>query len=108
MIKNIQIAGEPDLHPEKPMHDAYDLASGNIDASALPVSSHHVGVFDLMDESQRKEYEKTYVDLAEKAKAGKVIVTSNARETLVRPDGSTGWFKYLEWTELDTSEILGA
>lgn len=108
MIPNIQIEGDLDLHPEKPVHDAYELATGAIDPSSLPVSSQHVRVYDLMNEDQRTAYEKLYVDLANKAKAGKVIVTSNTRETLVRPDGSTGWFKYMEWTELDTSEILGA
>ena len=109
MIQNVQIDGEPDKHPEKPVHDAYELATGQFDAlSKLPVKEHHVFVADLMDEGQRSEYEKLYLELMDKSKAGKIYIASNSREVLTRPDGSTGWFKYLEWLEFDTSEILGA
>lgn len=108
MIPNIHIHGEPDTHPERHVHDAYELATGKIDLSKLNVKEHHVRVFDLMDPKQREEYENLYVDLSMLVKKGCVLVSANTRETLSRTDGSTGWFKYLEWTEYDTSEILGA
>ena len=59
-------------------------------------------------EDDRARYTKLYKDLAPLVKAGKVFMTVNSREVLTRSDGSTGWFKYLEWIEFDTSEILGA
>jgi len=108
MIPNIQIMGTPDTHPEKPVHDAYELASGKLDFSKLKVKNHFVRVFDLMDSEQVNAYETLYVQLADQAKQGKIIVSCNTRETLTRSDGSTGWFKFVEWTEFDTSDILGA
>lgn len=108
MIPNIQIQGEPDAHPEKPVYDAGQLAAGKIDLDKLAVKDHHVKVFDLMDPDECKEYGRLYKDLCSKAKAGKIFIVANTREVLTRPDRSTGWFKYLEWTEFDTSNILGA
>ena len=108
MIPNVQITGAPDLHPEKPVHDARELASGQVDLSSLPVKGHSVRVFDLMDKDGRDEYEKLYVDLMNKSREGSILVSGNIRETLSRPDGSTGWFRLVEWTEFDTSSILGA
>lgn len=108
MIKNIQIEGEPDLHPERPIHDAYELANGQVDLSKLKVKEHCTRVFNLMSEEDRKTYEELYVKLMNKAREGKIIISSNTREVLHNPDGSTGWYKFLEWTEFDTSEILGA
>lgn len=108
MIPTIQITGEPDLHPEKPIHDAYELASGQIDLSKLKAKEHRVKVFNLMSEGDRKEYEELYVELMNKAREGKIIISSNNREVLHNQDGSTGWYKFIEWTEFDTSEILGA
>lgn len=108
MIKTVQIEGAPDMHPEHPVHDAADLASGKIDMLSLPVSKHHVEVFDMMDQDARCKYESLYSDLASLVKAGKAYVLSNSRSVLSRPDGSTGWYKYVEWTEFDTTGILGA
>ena len=108
MIRNVQIEGEPDSHPEKRMYDAYELATGQIDLTKLKAKSHSVKVFDMMSASDREEYEKLYVLLMNKSKEGKIIISSNTREVLSRSDGSTGWFKFIEWTEFDTSEILGA
>lgn len=108
MIPNVQIDGEPDTHPEKPIHDAYQLATGQIDPSSLTVTAHNVRVFDLMDRNDRKEYEKLYVELMGKSRQGRIFIVGNTRETLVMPDGSTRWFKFLEWSEYDTSDILGA
>lgn len=108
MIKTVQIDGEPDTHPEHPIHDASDLASGKVDLFQLPVSKHHVEVFDMMDCDSRSRYESLYSELAAMVKAGKAFVLSNSRSVLSRPDGSTGWYKYVEWTEFDTSGILGA
>ena len=108
MIPNVQITGEPDLHPEKPVNDAYELASGQVDLNKLKIKDHRSVVLDLMSQSDRDTYDKLYKELLEKSREGKIVVSSNVRETLTRPDGSTGWFKYLEWTEFDTSEILGA
>lgn len=108
MIPNVQINGDPDLHPEKPVFDARQLAQGQIDLMQLPVKESHVEVFDLMDKDERERYTKLYKELAPLVKAGKVFLTVNSREVLTRADGSTGWFKYLEWIEFDTSEILGA
>ena len=107
MIRNVQITGAPDAHPEKPVYDAYDLASGNIDITKLRVKAHHVKVFDLMDEKDRESYEELYTDLLRRSIEGKIVISGNTRETLTKPDGSTGWYKYLEWSEFDTSEILG-
>lgn len=108
MIPNVQIQGEPDPHPEKPVHDAYELASGQVDVLKLKAKEHHAKVFNLMVDSERSEYEKLYLELLNKSKEGKIYISSNIKEILTMPDGSTGWFKYLEWTEFDTSEILGA
>ena len=108
MIPNVQINGDPDLHPEKPVFDARQLAQGQIDLMQLPVKESHVEGFDLMDKDERERYTKLYKELAPLVKAGKVFLTVNSREVLTRADGSTGWFKYLEWIEFDTSEILGA
>ena len=108
MIPNIQIQGDPDTHPEKPVHDAYELASGQLDVLNLNAKAHNARVFDLMSTDERTEYEKLYLELLKKSKEGKIYISSNTREVLTRPDGSTGWFKYLEWTEFDTSDILGA
>lgn len=108
MIPNVQINGDPDLHPEKPVFDARQLAQGQIDLMQLPIRESHVEVFDLMDRDERERYTKLYKELAPLVKSGKVFLTVNSREVLTRADGSTGWFKYLEWIEFDTSEILGA
>lgn len=108
MIPNVQIVGAADTHPEKPVFDARQLASGQIDLMQLPIKESHVEVFDLMEKDDRARYTKLYKDLAPLVKAGKVFMTVNSREVLTRSDGSTGWFKYLEWIEFDTSEILGA
>ena len=107
MIRNIQIQGDPDLHPEHPVHTADELASGKLDLSALDVKKHNVRIFDLMDPGQCEEYEKLYVDLAREVKTGRIYIAANTRETLSRSDGSTGWFRYVEWTEFDVSKILG-
>lgn len=107
MIKNIQIEGEPDAHPEKPIHDAYELATGQIDLSKLKAKEHRAIVFNLMSEEDRKKYEDLYVELMNKSREGKIIISSNTREVLHNKDGSTGWYKFIEWTEFDTSEILG-
>lgn len=108
MIPNVQCTGEEDTHPEKPVYDARQLADGQIDVTQLTVKASHVAVYDLMDEEQREAYAKLHTNLLALAKAGKVYVTVNSREILTRADGSTGWFRYLEWIEYDTSEILGA
>jgi hypothetical protein len=108
MIPTVQITGEPDLHPEKPVHDAYELASGQIDISKLKAKGHCARVFNLMIEEDRKKYEELYVELMNKAREGKILISSNVREVLHNSDGSTGWYKFIEWTEFDTSEILGA
>jgi hypothetical protein len=108
MIPTIQIVGEPDLHPERPIHDAHELSTGQIDINKLKAKNHCTRVFDLMSKDERQEYESLYVELLNKSREGKILVSSNTREVLQRPDGSTGWFKFLEWTEFDTSEILGA
>lgn len=108
MIRNIQIEGAPDSHPEKPVYDAHQLAAGKVDLSTLAITGHSVRVFDLMDADQRDEYEKLYVTLSDLSRQGKILISSNIREVLRRSDGSTGWFKCLEWTTFDTSSILGA
>lgn len=108
MIPTVQITGDPDMHPEHPVQDAYQLASGQVDLSKLRIKSHHTRVFDLMSAESRDEYDKLYVELSDKVRQGKILISGNTRETLTRPDGSTGWFKFVEWTEFDTSEILGA
>lgn len=108
MIPAVLIEGEPDTHPEKPVHDAYQLATGQIDPSSLTVKSHNVRVFDLMDGNDRTEYERLYVELLEMSRQGRILILGNARETLVMPDGSARWFKFLEWSEYDTSGIMGA
>lgn len=108
MIPNIQIKGEPDTHPEKTIHDAYELANGQIDLSKLDIKDHCVRVFNMMSEDDRKAYEKLYKELHVKSKEGRILISSNTRETLHNPDGSTGWYRYLEWTEFDTTGILGA
>lgn len=108
MIPNIQISGAPDPHPEKPVYDASELAAGKVDLTGLAVTKHQVKVFNLMDDLERKNYEELYLDLIQKSKAGKILISSNVRETLHNSDGSTGWYKFIEWTEFDTSEILGA
>ena len=108
MIPNVQIQGDPDLHPEKPVFDARQLAQGQIDLMQLPLRESHVEVFDLMDASERVRYMKLYKELAPLVKAGKVFLTVNSREILTRSDGSTGWFKYMEWIEFDTTGIIGA
>lgn len=108
MIPNIQITGEPDPHQEKPIHDAYELASGQVDLNKLKIKEHCVRVFNLMSEEDQREYEKLYITLINKSREGRIIISSNTREVLHNPDGSTGWYKFIEWTEFDTSEILGA
>ena len=107
MIPNVQITGAPDTHPEKPIYDAAQLAARQIDLSKLDVSEHHVRVFNMMSKGDREAYESLYVNLCRQAKEGKILIVSNTREVLQNPDGSTGWFKYLEWTRFDTSNILG-
>ena len=108
MIPNVQVTGDPDTHPEKPIYDAGQLAAGQIDLSKLDVAEHRVRVFNMMSEEDRDEYGKLYVELCQLAKEGKIFIVSNTREVLQNPDKSTGWFKYLEWTRFDTSKILGA
>ncbi len=108
MIRNVQIEGEPDPHPERQVHDARELATGKINVASLPVSGHFIRVFDLFDEGQRREFERLYVDLVDKVRRGTVLISENVRESVTRQDGSTGWLKYIEWTEFDTSDILGA
>lgn len=108
MIRTVQIEGAPDTHPERRVPDASDLAEGRLDPSSLKVKAQHTMVFDMMDEGQRGEYEKLYVVLMEDVKAGKATVCANDRSVLSRKDGSTGWFRYLEWLEYDTSGIIGA
>lgn len=108
MINNIQITGEPDTHPEHPVYDARQLSEGRIDISSLDVTAYNVEVFDLMKEEDRAKYGKLYVELTRLAKQGKIVITTKKMETLSRSDGSTGWFKILEWANFDTSKILGA
>ena len=88
--------------------DARQLAAGQVDLMQLPIKETHVEVFDLMNADERVRYADLYRKLSPLVKAGKVFLTVNSREVLTRADGSTGWFKYLEWIEFDTSEILGA
>lgn len=107
MIPTVQITGAPDTHPEKPIHDAYELAAGQVDLSKLAIRKHNARVFDLMNAEERVAYEDLYLKLLNKSKEGKILISSNTREVLQKPDGSTGWFKFIEWTEFDTSEILG-
>lgn len=109
-IPTVQIEGEPDTHPERGSRiiDARMLAEHKVDLSMLKIRANHTEVFDLMSADDRKAYETLYVELMTRVKAGEVLVFTNSREVLTRPDGSTGWFKYLEWIEIDTSEILGA
>ena len=108
MIPNVQIEGEPDTHPEKPVHDARELANGQVDLTTLTATRHNARVFDLMSPEDREEYSKLYLDLFNRSKEGKILISSNIREVLTRKDGSTGWYRLIEWTEFDTSEILGA
>lgn len=108
MIPTVQIKGEPDSHPEKPVYDARELAAGQVDLSGLQIKAHNTRVFNLMDTQQCKDYEILYMQLMTKAREGKILISSNIREVLQNKDGSTGWYKLLEWTEFDTSEILGA
>ena len=57
MIPTVQITGEPDLHPEKPVHDAYELAYGQIDIIKLKDKENCARFFNLMIEEDRKKYE---------------------------------------------------
>ena len=107
MIHNIQIEGTPDTHPERPIYDAKELADGKL-ADILHVKSHHTEVFDVMNPDDRANYDRLYVELSDYSKKGSVYVISNRMETLTRDDGSTGWFRYVEWIEYDISEVLGA
>lgn len=108
MIRNIQITGEADNHPERPVYDARQLAEGQVDVSSLDVTAYHIEVFDLMKAEDRAQYGTLYVKLTSLAKQGKIVITTKRTDILNRPDGSTGWFKILEWAEFDTSKIVGA
>lgn len=108
MINNIQITGDPDTHPEKPVYDARSLALGQVDMTTLNILAHRVATFDLLNKEDVARYENLYKQLLDLAKSGKILISTNIREKMVLADGSNTWMRLLEWTEFDTSEIIGA
>ena len=66
---------------------------------SVKVTGHFVRTFDLHDDKQRKDYEKTMMKLFERTQTAECKLWRNERQVLSRTDGSHGWFAYLEWSE---------
>lgn len=60
---------------------------------------HKVQIYDLHDPKSRKAYEKNFRVLIQGVQAGTHQIWDNERQLLIRPDGSQGWHRYVEWSE---------
>lgn len=65
----------------------------------VKIAGHFVRIFDLHDDKQRKDYEKTIAKLLARMQSSECKLWQNERQVLPRGDGSHGWFAYLEWSE---------
>lgn len=95
------LAGSPmSLYPGR------DLLARAAEARALgkePVSikSYRVEVFDMHSADDRGRYARTMSEIFPRVVSGECVVWKNELQTMTRPDGSTGWMRYLEWADYE-------
>lgn len=86
------------------MQDGEDkLKSGRI----VRLSGYETRIFDMHDAKQRKKYSDLMLDLTVRQQTRKVQILVDDRQVMTRKDGTTGWFRYLEWMEFDWDDDNG-
>lgn len=65
----------------------------------VSIDTYSADVFDMHSAEDRARYSGLMLDLFPRIQAGSCIVWRNELQVLSRPDGSTGWMRYLEWSD---------
>lgn len=77
-----------------------EIIDGVVAGRSIAIKRVKVEIFDLSDPKQVKRYEKLWKELLNKQTRMEVVV--EARKDLVhRPDGTSYWMKYVEYTEFE-------
>lgn len=79
------------------------LNSGRV----VKLTGYETKVFDMHDTKQRAAYSKLMLDLTVRQQTRRVQILADDRQVMTRKDGTTGWFRYLEWMEFDWAEEKG-
>lgn len=73
----------------------------------VKLTGYETKVFDMHDAKQRAAYSKLMLDLSLRMQTRRAQVLANDKQVMTRKDGTTGWFRYLEWMEFDWAEEQG-
>lgn len=84
------------------MKDGDDmLEAGRI----VKLTGYETRIFDMHDSKQRNAYSKLMLDLMVRQQARRVSLLVDDRQVMTRKDGTSGWFRYLEWMEFDWADV---
>jgi hypothetical protein len=69
-------------------------------SKVVKIQKCHVKTFDFSDAKQVEEYQKTYLELYQKASESKVLITVNERQ-FINDVQNPRWVLHMEWLEYD-------
>lgn len=107
MLAGLQTASETLFPRIGVLPDASDLSAGDarLDSGrVVRLSGYETRIFDMHDTKQRAAYSRLMRDLAVRQQTGRVRMLVDDRQVMTRKDGTTGWFRYLEWMEFDWAD----
>lgn len=97
----------PSLRLAPKPEDLQDGEDRRVAGKIVRLTGYETRIFDMHDAKARKEYSKLMLDLAVRQQMRTVNVLVDDRQVMTRKDGTTGWFRYLEWMEYDLSDNGG-
>lgn len=62
------------------------------------ISTYDAEIFDMQDPDRRKKYCELMLSIAQDIQAQQAVIWCNERQILQRKDGSSGWFRYIEYS----------
>lgn len=74
----------------------------------VEISAYRTEMFDMHVAKDRAAYNKRMLELSRGAQIGTVRILAHDRQILSRKDGSSGWFRYLEWMEYSRKDDVNA
>lgn len=99
----------PSLRGVLPSDDELKAGNERLQFGKLvKISGYETRIFDMHDSKARASYAKLMRDLSTRIQMASVRILVNDRQIMTRKDGTTGWFRYLEWMEFERAEADGS
>ena len=104
MLAGLQSASEtlfPKLRMTPDPKELQDGEDRRVAGKIVRLSGYETRIFDMHDSKSRKAYSALMLDLSVRQQTRQVHILVNDRQVMTRKDGTTGWFRYIEWMEYD-------